>query len=230
MFTRWGILLLSVFTFSLAVAEDPIPTRKATFTQGIDISHYQGHVNWPKLATSDREIHFIFMRSTMGDDKKDAQFDRNWKKAGENNYIRGAYHYYRPHENSARQFKNYSSHVKLKAGDFPPILDIEKPSPYGSENLRRGIKNWLRLAEEHYGVKPVIYTGIKFYNDHLKGHVDGYHLWIASYSEDPGLNEIAWTFHQFSDELTILGIRGPVDGNHFKGDLEELRQMRITKD
>jgi len=47
--------------------------------------------------------------------------------------------------------------VKLKAGDFPPILDIEKASPYGAENPRKGVLNWLKLGEEHYKVKPVIY-------------------------------------------------------------------------
>ena len=89
--------------------------------------------------------------------------------------------------------------------------------------------NWLKLAEEHYGVKPIIYTGLKFYNDYLKGHVDEYQLWIASYSKDSRLDEIQWTFHQFSDELRVKGIKGPVDGNNFKGDLEGLKEMRITK-
>jgi len=163
----------------------------------------------------------------MGSDSKDSQFDRNWKNARQKNYIRGAYHYYRPYENSARQFRNYSKHVNLKEGDFLPILDIEKPSPYGPENLRKGVLNWLKLAEEHYNVKPVIYTGKKFYNEYLKGHVDGYPLWIASYSRRSSLRGIDWTIHQFSDKVKITGIRGYVDGNNFNGDLTDLQGMCI---
>ncbi len=67
-FTRWSILLLSVFIFRTALAKDPIPAKRLIFTLGIDISHYVGHVNWLKLATSDQDIQFVFMRSTMGDD------------------------------------------------------------------------------------------------------------------------------------------------------------------
>ena len=226
-FTRWSILLLSVFIFRTALAKDPIPAKRLIFTLGIDISHYVGHVNWLKFATSDHDIEFVFMRSTMGDDRKDSQFERNWKKAGENGYIRGAYHYYRPYENSAKQFKNYSRHVKLIEGDFPPILDVEKLGPYSINNLRKGVLNWLKLAEEYYNVKPVLYTGLKFYTDYLKGYVDDYPLWIASYSENAALDEIDWTFHQFSDKFKIKGAKESVDGNYFKGDLEELKEMRI---
>ena len=233
---RWTLLFVIVVTvvtvvtvviFSSAAVRDPIHLKKTTSTFGIDISHYQGHVNWSKVAKSDHEIQFVIMRSTMGDDKKDTQFDRNWKEAGENGFIRGAYHYYRPHENSTRQFKNYSKHVKLVTGDFPPVLDIEQSSPYGAENLRKGVLNWLKLAEEHYNVKPVIYTGKTFYNENLKGHVDGYPLWIASYSRGSSLRGIDWTIHQFSKEVKVTGIREYVDGNNFKGGVNDLKGMCI---
>ena len=117
--------------------------------------------------------------------------------------------------------------MNLKEGDFLPILDIERPSPYGAENLRKGVLNWLKLAEEHYNVKPVIYTGKKFYIENLKGYVDGYPLWIAAYSKRSSLRGIDWTIHQFSDQVKITGIRGNVDGNNFKGDLTELKGMCI---
>ena len=61
--------------------------------------------------------------------------------------VPGVYHYYKPNENSTDQFNNYSSSVILQAGDFPPILDIEEPSENGTENLREGVVNWLKLAE-----------------------------------------------------------------------------------
>jgi len=225
--TRLILLLVIAVVFGSFVVEEPIPLKKPVYTFGIDISHYQETVNWDKVVASTHPIHFVFMRSTMGSNSKDTQFERNWKKAGEKKYIRGAYHYYRPYENSAKQFRNYSKHVKLNAGDFPPILDIEKASPYGAENLRKGVLNWLKLAEEHYKVKPVIYTGKKFYNEYLKGHVDDYPLWIASYSKRSSLRGIDWTIHQFSDKVKINGIRGHVDGNNFKGDVNDLKEMCI---
>lgn len=186
-------------------------------TFGIDVSHYQGHIDWPEVSKSTWNVKYVFIRATMGATGNDRNFKRNWKEAGSQGFIRGAYHYYRPNTNSAKQFNHFKRHVSLGTGDLPPVLDIEQIGRYGADNTIRGVKNWLRLAEAHYGVKPIIYTGRKFYNEHLKGEVSGYPLWIASYSKNPQLGGIKWNFHQFSDELKVRGIKGPVDGNRFKG-------------
>lgn len=211
-------------------AEEPVEkTGKKGNAQtfGIDISHYVGTVDWDRLESGKGPIEFVFMRSTMGSTHSDENFCQNWQKAGEKGVVRGAYHYYRPQENSARQFRNYARHVTLAKGDFPPILDIEKHSPYGVENLRRGILNWLRLAEEHFGVKPVIYTGAKFYEEVLHGHVQGYILWIASYNPDIRMEYIDWSFHQYTNRLRVGGVREYVDGNHFRGSVDQLKALCI---
>lgn len=194
---------------------------------GIDISHYQGKINWRELRTSHHPIEYIFIRSTMGVDGKDTEFKVNWIKAKQHNYIRGAYHYYRPNENSTEQFRNYSNTVNLIDGDFIPILDIEKESKFGMDNLRAGVLNWLQLAEERYGVKPMVYTGLSFYNNYLKGYIDDYPLWIAAYSGKHRVEGVDWTFHQFTEYTSVKGIKTTVDGNDFNGSLEDLNQFLI---
>ena len=195
---------------------------------GIDVSHYQSRINWNELRTSHHPIEYIFVRATMGDDGIDSRFKENWKKAKEHNYIRGAYHYYRPNENSTKQFENFSKNVQLDKGDFIPILDIEKESKFGRDNLREGVLNWLKLAEKKYGVKPLIYTGLTFYKHILKGHVDEYPLWIAAYSgEKHRLKGVDWTFHQFTEDVSVKGVKTSVDGNDFKGSMEDLNKMLI---
>lgn len=194
---------------------------------GIDVSKYQGEIDWSQVG-SHHPIDFVFIRATMGSNGKDAFFKRNWKGAQEEGFIRGAYHYYRPNENSTQQFENFSSMVRLDSGDFVPVLDIEKDSDYGRDNLRMGILNWLALAEEEYGVKPIIYTGLTFYEQVLQGYVDDYPLWIAAYSGKDRLAGIPWTFHQFSDNIRVNGITANrVDGNDFNGSLSELDSFRI---
>jgi lysozyme len=195
---------------------------------GIDISQYQGKIDWSEVRTSHHPIEFVFIRATMGEDGIDRYFKRNWENAKKHNYVRGAYHYYRPNENSTKQFENFKSVVKLKQGDFIPVLDIEKESRYGRKNLREGVLNWLKLAEKEYGAKPIIYTGLKFYQHVLKGHVDEYPLWIAAYSGKHRLNNVDWTFHQFTEKVRIKGIRSTVDGNDFKRELIEMDKLRIT--
>lgn len=195
---------------------------------GIDISHYQGVIDWDELKTSEHSINYIFIRATMGSDGKDHHFKSNWKKSKENRYIRGAYHFYRPNENSVEQFNNFSKVVKLEPGDFPPVLDIEEMGKYGTENLVAGVLNWLRLAEEHYGIIPIIYTGSNFYQLYLKGRVNAYPLWIAAYSGSHAIRTADWKFHQFSDRIRIKGIAAYVDGNSFNGEMEELLELRIA--
>ena len=138
---------------------------------GIDVSEYQGKINWSYVDTLEKKypLHYVFIRATVGKDRKDYQFKRNWLGAKENKMIRGAYHYYRPNENSLEQAELFIKTVSLQKGDLPPVLDIEKlPKNQSIANLKLGLKRWLQAVESHYGVKPIIYTGERYYDDFLK--------------------------------------------------------------
>lgn len=192
---------------------------------GIDISHYQGEIKWHEVKDSEHPIEFVFIRSTMGKDGKDTHYHKNWIDAKEHDYIRGAYHYYRPNEDSNEQFQNFAETVTLVDGDFPPILDIEERSRFGDKKLRAGVLNWLHLAEAKYGIKPVVYTGKHFYDTHLKGYIEDYPLWIAAYSGKGRVSDVNWTFHQFSETVKIPGIDTHVDGNSFNLSMDDLKSM-----
>ncbi|NRR91215.1 glycoside hydrolase family 25 protein [Winogradskyella undariae] len=226
------LIIASVIFYNYAKSTTKRPENLAIsnseYLFGIDISHYQSKINWSELRTSHHPIEYIFIRATMGQNGEDIQFDRNWENAKKHNYLRGAYHYYRPNENSTQQFENFKSVVKLEEGDFIPILDIEKDSKFGRDNLRKGVLNWLQLAEKEYGRKPMIYTGLTFYKHVLKGHVDDYPLWIAAYSGKHRLKNVDWKFHQFTEQTKIKGIITTVDGNDFIGDITELNKMKIS--
>ena len=222
----FGIILFFKNSSNITIENTTISSSEYIF--GIDISHYQGQIDWGEVRTSHHPIEFVFIRATMGKNGTDRYFERNWKYAKEYKYSRGAYHYYRPNEKSTKQFENFKAVVKLEQGDFIPVLDIEKKSKYGREKLIEGVLNWLKLAEKEYGVKPIIYTGLKFYQHTLKGYVDDYPLWIAAYSGKHRLKDVEWTFHQFTDKVRVKGIRSTVDGNDFKGDLIELTKIKIN--
>lgn len=173
--------------------------------------------------TSHHPIKFVFVRATMGTRAKDVQFRHNWRMTKSHQLLRGAYHYYRPDENSILQFHNYASSVKIVKGDLPPILDIEALG-YSSPNaVREGVLNWLRMAEAEYSMKPFLYTNRTFYHKYLRGHVSGYPLWIASYSGKHKLAGINWTFHQFTSKVREKGVSTLVDGNDFRGTYTELQ-------
>ena len=198
---------------------------------GIDFSHYQGLVDWDKIKQfkNKKEISFAVVRATMGRKKKDNYFTHNWRSSKRIKIIRGAYHYYRPNENSTQQAKNYIKRVKLQKGDLPPILDIESISRTQSvRSLQVGLKNWLTIVEKHYGVKPIIYSGDKFHKLYLRGsEFKGYILWVANYNCVNQPKTKGWNFWQFSEKGSIKGINEHVDLNVFKGTKQELEQILI---
>lgn len=198
---------------------------------GIDISHYQGTIDFDLLNNlyETYPISFIFIRATAGVNKFDNQYKHNWEKTGEKKIIKGAYHYYRPNENSIKQANNYIKHVELNPGDFPPILDIEETSVIQSmESLKTGLKRWLDKIEEHYGVKPIIYTSEKYFQSHLNtADFKDYPLWIANYTNSKAPFTFSYKIWQFTNKGQIDGIGHNVDLNVFNGNFSELKKMLI---
>lgn len=197
---------------------------------GIDVSHYQGRINWDSVQNGRLSfpLHFVFVRATAGKNGKDSAFKTNWREAKQRGFIRGAYHYYRPDENSLEQAEYFIKTVKLAKGDLPPVLDIEQlPRGQSVERLKLGLKRWLDRAEEHYGVRPILYSGESYYNDFLKKEFAEYDMWIANYSFFADEIKPDWLFWQFTDKGTISGIDGDVDVNIFNGDIEGLKALKI---
>ena len=213
-------------TESTSSYDSPILTSE-NYTFGLDISKYQGNINWNMVKQSHHPIEFVFIRATMGDDRKDYRFKQNWREAKRIGVIRGAYHYYDPNENSTKQANNFIASVKLEKGDLPPVLDIETHSKYGKANLLKGLKNWIKIVEKHYGVKPIIYSTRGFYYSYVRKQFKDYPVWVASYTSKNRIRKIDWAFHQFSCKIRVKGIRGGVDGNDFNGKNEELQKLTI---
>lgn len=195
---------------------------------GIDISEYQDQIDWSKLGFVDKyPINFIFVRATVGNDRIDSKFKKYWSEA-DKKFIRGAYHYYRPNENSTEQANLFIKTVRLEKGDFPPVLDIEKlPKNQSLDSLKVGLKRWLDKVEAHYGVKPIIYSGDKYFTDFLESEFSEYIFWIAHYNFFEDQINLKWQIWQFTEKAKIIGIRGRVDLNIYNGNVDDLKRILI---
>ncbi|MBA4277113.1 glycoside hydrolase family 25 protein [Flavobacterium sp.] len=197
---------------------------------GLDVSEFQGKIDWTLVETIEENypLEFVFIRATAGNDRVDGQFEKNWLGAKNREMIRGAYHYYRPNENSLEQAKLFIKTVQLKKGDLPPVLDIEKlPKGQSLDSLKIGLRRWLNAVEAHYKVKPIIYTGEKYYDDFLKEDFSDYLFWIANYNFYREKIGGDWLFWQFTEKASVTGIKGNVDVNIFNGDAEQLRFITV---
>ena len=199
---------------------------------GIDISHYQGKINWKMLEQTRQgqfPIQFIFMKATEGGDYPDKRFVANFDSAKAHGFIRGAYHFYNPKTDADKQADFFINSVKLEPGDLPPVLDIEKKGK-DIGKLQADLKHWLRRIENHYGVKPIIYASYKFKNRYLNDSVfNSYPYWIAHYYVDSVQYKGDWKFWQHTDVGTLPGIKEQVDLNIFNGGIEGLDALRIKE-
>lgn len=198
---------------------------------GIDVSEYQGRIDFAglQLQLQNRQIEFVFVRATMGKDGADSRFKQNWEGFRPLPIKRGAYHYYRPNENSTLQAENFIKIAKLQSGDLVPVLDIEKHSTIQSgDKLREGLKNWLRIVEDHYGVKPMIYTGDHFFWEVLHNQgFDEYPIWVANYNPIIEPETQNWTIWQFSERGSLPGIGEKIDLNVLVGGKRRLEELVI---
>lgn len=195
---------------------------------GIDVSHHQNRINWNKVKQD--SIDFVFMKATEGEDFRDPKFEHNWRSAKEKNIIRGAYHFYRPSVASEIQAKHFIRTVKLSSGDFPPVLDLEVSDNRPKKIVIEGAKNWLKIIEQHYGVKPILYVNRNWFQEYVDGNFDNYVVWMAAYTVKPRpklVNGKDWIFWQYTNRGRIRGINGAVDLNVFYGSKEELKKFVI---
>ena len=197
---------------------------------GFDVSEYQGNIRWEDVGflQDSVPIHYVFIRATAGNNRLDSKFNVNWQAAKKQGFIRGAYHFYRPNENSLAQAQFFIKTVTLEKGDLPPVLDIENlPKTQSMDSLKVGLKRWLLAVEQHYGVKPIIYSGESYYKDFLKKDFKGYTFWIANYNFFVETMKDDWMFWQFTDKGMVPGIKGPVDLNLYHGTPKMLEYMRL---
>ena len=223
---RYARRAWATFTRHGLTGREKTPLLAGYSVHGIDVSAYQGRINWPEVARN--RVRFAFIKASEGATLRDPRFVRNWHEARAAGVLRGAYHYFLPNRDGQLQADLFARTVPLAPGDLPPVLDVEAANFHDVAVLRREVARWLRLTEAHYGVRPILYSNHSFYQRHLAGHFDDYPLWLAHYEvERPALPRSKWIIWQHSDEAYVPGIRGVVDFNVFQGSFEALQALRV---
>ncbi len=207
----------------------PIPTNYAI--HGIDVSRYQKNIGWELVSEMEVEgitISFAFIKATEGIGGVDEKFGRNWLQAKKHKIPRGAYHFFVAGKSGRLQAENFIKTVSLKKGDLPPVLDIEETYGTSRDALQKELDIWLQIVERKYGVKPIIYTNVSFYENYIAGRFEGYPLWVAHYlqKERPRIKR-HWHFWQHSETGRVNGIDAMVDFNVFNGNSIEFENMLL---
>lgn len=192
--------------------------------QGIDVSRWQGDIDWRRVRQAG--IEFAFIKATEGGDHLDPKFRQNWYGAKRAGIARGAYHFVYWCRPAKEQADWFIRNVPNDPDALPPVLDLEWhpfsktcPKPVSRAVALRKAKIILAAMERHTGKRPIIYTDPNFYRDILKGQFKDYHFWLRTVAAEPHKKYPGrkWAFWQFTTTGIVPGISGPVDRNIYNG-------------
>jgi GH25 family lysozyme M1 (1,4-beta-N-acetylmuramidase) len=221
-----------------AIVLAPASASAGTNAAGIDVSRFQGPIDWPTVATAG--VRFAFVQASRGSGSDctvkpgqcgaDPMFASN-RVAAESNGIRvGAYH--RAFAaggtaDSARADAIAEANVflagvgSLQSGELIPVLDVETPfSGMTAASLRTWIRVWVKKVNKRLGRKPMIYTNASSWGatgNALEFAKAKYPLWVAEWGVSrPSVPASNWAGHgysvwQYSSSGTVAGITGKVD-------------------
>lgn len=198
---------------------------------GIDVSYYQGDVDWAAVKGAGQS--FAFVRVSDGLRVPDSKFADNWPAVKEVGLVRGVYQYFRPAQDPIEQADLLLDRVRAAGGfvdeDLPPVLDLETDGGLAPAAVVERARAWLDHVEAKLAIKPIVYTAA-FMSDVLGTSFGGYVLWVANYGATCPRMPSGWTdwqFWQTSDTGRVDGVSGNVDTNLFNGTAADLTALTL---
>lgn len=193
------------------------PLADGFHSHGIDISHYQGKVDWNVLFQhSDSLVSFVFCKATEGTSYLDPTWNENLKALRDRKIPVGAYHFFKPNISAKKQAEHFLKHYKAEPNDLPAVIDVEEEIKSKSE-LRENVKIWMDLVEEATGTRPIIYTSYSMFTTIFQNDFKTEQFWIANYSNHPErFKDPRILYWQYSDQGQLPGIESRVDLNMSK--------------
>lgn len=201
---------------------------------GIDVSRYQGVINWREVR-KDKRVTYVYLKATESTGLVDRTYKRNLREARKVGLPVGVYHFFSPSTSAHQQLANFMRAVDPKTQDLIPIVDVEVAPRRKSQVVPflRRLRAFVDGVEKYFGCKPMIYTSQNFYVEYLAGKFKDCPFMFAKYSEGvPEVGEdIRFMVWQFTASGKIRGIKGNVDRsclmNHYT--VDDIRYKRKRK-
>ncbi len=202
------------------------PNRSDYPIRGVDVSCYQGDIDW-QLLSKQNDISFVFIKATEGSSFVDPKFEYNYSETQKTDLRIGAYHFFSFDSSGKTQAENFINTVDKTDNMLPPVIDLEfygdkAKNPPSREIVHTQLNDMLIILEKHYGIKPIIYVTKESYSLYVEGYYDDYDIWYRSVYTKSNLPDARqWTFWQYTNRARLDGYNGKekyIDMNVFYGD------------
>ena len=204
--------------------------QTSSYLRGIDISHWQGTINWSQAKASG--LTFAFCKATEGTTYVDPTFATNWAAMKQVGLVRGAYHFGRPGSDPVVQGKLFVDTVKPAKGDLQLVLDLEATDGLNAAQVWLWTQKFAAQIQKRTARPGIIYCSPSFWMTNVGNPTNNLNcaLWIANWNvTSPTVPRAwsGWTFWQYSSTGSTPGISGNVDQDYFNGSLTQLQKLTL---
>lgn len=202
----------------------------STRTYGIDVSYWQGTIDWPKVKAAGKQ--FAIVRVSDGTGFLDPKFATNWRGAKAAGLAVGAYQFFRPKQDATAQadlMVNQLQAVGFSSSDIPPVIDVEVTDGVSASTIMSRVNTWIARVKSRTGRLPVLYTSPGFWSGLGNPTPTTLpYMWVAHWGVSCPMLPPAWgrlRFWQYSATGKVSGIGGNVDLDLYNGSLAELKSL-----
>jgi GH25 family lysozyme M1 (1,4-beta-N-acetylmuramidase) len=210
--------------------------------RGIDVSHYQGSIDWSRVAGAGKE--FAYLKSTDDTDYTDPTFAFNRAQAKANGLSVGAYHFARPDPSAGdaiREARWFVQRTNPRPGELLPVLDIETRDGLTQAQMTTWAHRWIEEVRRLTGVTAMVYTSpygwLERFGDTRRLAREGSPLWVAHWGVSSPLvpagnwDGNGWELWQYTSHGHVAGIQGRVDLDELsRGTLGRLTIRKLSLD
>lgn len=201
----------------------PLPLPLSPGELGLDVSHWQGTIDWVKARAAG--YRFVYIKRSQGVDLVDSRGLINWKGAHNAGFLIGGYHYFEHDKDGGQQAMHFSATLGEDVGHLTPAVDVEPDGQprlplHPKAEITDNLKKFLDTLE-NLGLRPcVIYTSAGAWPTMttLPAWAGEYPLWAADWT-DPLQLPAGWSHARYRQkgQRAVNGFASDVDWNVFQG-------------
>jgi len=209
---------------------------------GIDVSRWQGKINWDIVANNPEPVRFVGIRATISWGYTDGWFSFNWTEAKRVGIIRTAYHVLYPGSDTQRQMDNFFRSIGEDYGELPLVLDVELDHNKSPDHIQAAILRCAAIIQSRSGKPAMIYSRASWVDQFITanrtppGWLNDFDWWMANYLRTPrehpgpparpkGLIPEKVLIHQTTNQGKPIGAQSNnMDYNRWMFDLSHLQK------
>ena len=213
------IILMIIIVLQISISKvEAIEPASSEIYEGIDVSNWQGNINFTEVANSGIQV--VYIKATQGTTYVSPTFEQSYQNAKANGLKIGFYHYVtaRSEEEARLEAQFFASKIAGKEIDCRLAMDFEKFGNLNNDEINAIGLAFIRKLEELTQKPVVVYSNAYTARTVWNVEIASYPLWVAEYGVSSPQDNGKWSTYigwQYTDTGEVSGINGYVDRNKF---------------